>query len=239
MSMYRSKMGRMGLVLLVCAAIGLAGTSKAEAAFVAAVCNDAACDGVGDVIVADGTGGDVDFLFGGAAAGIIVTGGTVGGYTFALQTSQTKPAFGSAAAPKINLAYNLNGSGDIWLYAGDTGYTGQGTVTLTVNSTTSDQTTTGYALGGDDNGTGANGLNLSPVLITIGPTAGVFSTTAVDGPVGAAPYALAAGVKVSRTGTGASSGDATVTVPEPFSMALFGMGLFGAGLASRRRARKQ
>lgn len=240
-----NQMARTGSALLLAAVIGVASTTTAEAAFVAAICDDAACNGVGDVIVSDGGAGDLDALFGGATAGIIVAGGSVGGYTFSLNTSQTKPVFGSAAQPAINLAYQLTGVGDIWLYAGDTGFTGVGHVSLLVNSTTPPlgstlpgQITTAYAMGADENvPVSTNGLNLSPVLITIGPIANAFSAAATGGLVGVGvnPYSLAVGVNVSRTATGTSSGDATVSVPEPASVALLGLGLLGAGAAVRRR----
>lgn len=203
---------------------------RAEAAFIVAICNDAGCAGGGDILVADGGVGDSAGL-----SGIILAAGTVGGYGFALNTSQTKPAFGSAANPSINLTYSLNGNGNIWLYAGDTDFTGQGNATLTVNSTTASQTTTAWGMGGDDNLVDGNGLNLSPAFITIGPTAGVFNVTLTDGPVGAAPYALAVGIEVNRVTQGTSAGDATLTVPEPATMGLFGLALFGLGGIARRR----
>ena len=235
----RRIVAKVGGVLVLACALAVVNVATAEAAFVAAICNDAACDGVGDIIVTDNGVGDFDFIVGPPlTSGVIVTGGAVGGFEITLNSSQTKPVFGSEDSPAINLAYQANntigGLADVWLYAGDTDFQGQGNVTLSVNSSTTGQTTTGLALGGDSNAVGAHGLNLDPTIIST-TTAGIFTTTITNGPVSIGPYALTAGVRITRLGTGLSSGDVTVTVPEPASLTLFGLGLLGLGGVARRR----
>jgi hypothetical protein len=237
MKVSKSMIARVGGVLLLAsAAVLFGGTQKAEAAFIAAICDDAACDGVGDIIVTDNGAGDA--LAG--TAGVILASGSVDGMEVAINAAQTKPIFGSAAEPKINLSYSLNNligpAANVWLYAGDTSFTGAGTVHLAVNSTTTGQDTVGMALGGDNNAVGANGLNLTPLLATASAS-GVFSTV-INGPVVptiSAPYALTAGVSVLNAALGAHTGDITITVPEPATMSLFGLGLFSAAMAARRR----
>jgi hypothetical protein len=238
MKVSKNMMARVGGVLLLAsAAVLFGGTQKAEAAFIAAICDDAACTGGGDIIVTDGGAGD------GLAGqpGIIVASGAVDGMEITLNVAQTKPIFGSAAQPKINLSYSLNNlvgpAANVWLYAGDTDFTGSGKVTLAVNSTTTGQDTVGMALGGDNNTVGANGLNLTPLLATASAN-GVFSdvvSSAVTVPTVSNPYALTAGVSVLNASVGAHTGDITITVPEPATMSLFGLGLFSAAMAARRR----
>jgi hypothetical protein len=247
MTKYSTTLARMGGILLLAGAAVVGSTSQAEAAFVAAICNDAACTGGGDIIVTDNALGDADFLFGPAlTSGFIVAGGSVDGFEVTLNAAQTKPIFGSAEQPMINLSYSLNNltgglAGPIYLYAGDTDFTGEGIVRLAVNSTSPGQDTVGEALGGDNNTVGAAGLNLNPLLASASAN-GVFSTV-ISGPfvpTASNPYALTAGVVVSNATLGAHTGDITVSVvPEPATMALFGLGLFGAGIAARRRKQAQ
>ncbi len=232
MNRYRSIVARAGLVLAVAVGLALGTAAKADAAFIAYICNDVSCLGGDDVIVTDGGAGD---LAPGVAGNITFTG-ALGGFAFILNASQSKPALGSAASPVINIDYSGTslGAASAYLYASDTDFTGVGMATVHSNASVPDPniTTTSYLYGGNSN----LNLDLSNLLVTIGPVAADFDLNGIGGPVGAVtPYSLTAGVLVSRASAGGVSGDVTALVPEPASMALFGIGLVGAGFAGRKR----
>jgi len=219
-----------GVLLLASAAVLFGGTqNKAEAAFIAYICNDAACAGGGDVIVTDESGSDTA-----AGAGVVAASGSVAGYEFAINISQSKPVVGSAASPALNLTYNatniVGGSATIWFYASDTDFVGITPLNEVFNASAG--TTVSTAIyGGSSN---AN-LDLTNLLASAGPvappTGDVFLTTPVVG-LGANPYSLTVGVSTSSPNV--ASGDLKL-VPEPATMSLFGLGLFSAAMAARRR----
>jgi hypothetical protein len=66
----------------------------------------------------------------------------------------------------------------------------------------------------------------------LGPT---WGATFSGGPAGDSQYSLTQRVTITHNTAGFSSFDADLTVPEPASLALFGLGMLGAGIASRRR----
>ena len=76
-----------------------------------------------------------------AGAGAINFTGAAFGYTFLVNTSQSKPMVGSAAAPQLDLNFTAtsNGTaGNVFLYASDTGFTlASGSALLTLGGTNS------------------------------------------------------------------------------------------------------
>jgi hypothetical protein len=109
------------LVALV-GALALLPTATAEAAFIAAICDDAACIGGGDKFVTDG-----DLVNDGASgvAGLITFSHVTGGLQVAVNTSQSKPLLDE---PEMDVTYQVTniggGGGSVWLYATDDGFNG-------------------------------------------------------------------------------------------------------------------
>jgi hypothetical protein len=215
------------LVALVGAMTALT-TTKADASFVAYICDAQACTGVQGtnwVLVDDNGAGD-----NAGAAGVIsmVTGATIGGMTTTVNTSSTKPAI---PQPQLDITFTAVGVGDVWLYATDTDYTSVSSLFGSLDGNFSGSgTIQGFLYGGDTNqqGTLSNGVstpstNSSPFHLTLTHPAATTS-----------PYSLTAAVHIVRTSAGTTTGDFLI-VPEPATMSLFGLGLAGVAALRRRR----
>jgi len=218
--------GILALALLFAAASG----PKAEAAFIAYICNDADCTGGGEVIVTDNAAGDNSP----AVGSINLSGAVVNGVTVILHGAVTKPILGSATAPSMDLTYQLSGAGTgpVWLYMSDTDFTGHTGLTVNFNDSIGGAAT-GRVWGGNSN----TDLDLSTPIIAALSGTGAFSvsgnTSVVGSPVN--PYSLTLGVMVNNA-PGFTSGDISFTaVPEPTSLVLLGLGLFGGAGAARRK----
>lgn len=214
---------------------------RADAALVAYVADDAAVSGGNDTVVTDQ--GPGDNFPGSAVAGQVNAGAlNVSGFAIVTNVAQSKPLLGSAAAPSVSLTFsatsNDNLSHTVYLFLSDTGFTGAGTLQLTLGGAQppagGGNTVVGRAWGGNSNGN----LVLTNLLAqTAGSGATPFALSA-GGPLAptANPYGLTVGVAITRTGPGTTSGELSATlVPEPSGLIAAAA---GCGLLGRRRPRR-
>lgn len=214
-------------------------SSPAQAAFFATICDDLACSGGNDITVQDNSAGDTI----GALGGISFSTSAFG-YSLLVNTSQSKPMVGSAAAPQLDLTFTATtsgaGGGNVFLYTSDTDFVSSGSFLLALGGTNSggSGTVTGRAWGGTSNTalqfSGANLLGSS------GAQSGVAYSSSVGGSFSSAvnPYSLTIGAAINRTTAGTSTGDLNfqvTAIPEPETYALMLAGLAMLGTVAKRR----
>jgi hypothetical protein len=237
-----NKTARHALSAAAVLACAMGVSAPAHAQFFATICNDIQCTGGDDISFQDNAAGDTV-----AATGAISFSTAAFGYSFLVNTSQSKPMLGSAAEPQLDLSFAVTSTGtagNVFIYTSDTGFTrASGSALLTLGGTNSGAsgTVTGRAWGGTSNtALQFSGANLIGSLAGLtGPTFAGSATSAFASVV--SPYSLTIGMQITRASAGTSSGNLNLQVsaiPEPSTWASIFMGAALVGFVSRRRRRR-
>jgi hypothetical protein len=237
-----NKTARHALSAAAVLACAMGVSAPAHAQFFATICNDIQCTGGDDISFQDNAAGDTV-----AATGAISFSTAAFGYSFLVNTSQSKPMLGSAAEPQLDLSFAVTSTGtagNVFIYTSDTGFTrASGSALLTLGGTNSGAsgTVTGRAWGGTSNtALQFSGANLIGSLAGLtGPTFAGSATSAFASIV--SPYSLTIGMQITRASAGTSSGNLNLQVsaiPEPSTWASIFMGAALVGFVSRRRRRR-
>ncbi len=187
--------------------------------------------GATTIIVPDNGAGDTN-----PATGAVVWSGTINGWTVTFAGGTTKPVIGSVTTPNLDIstfAVLSSGSGTLQVLFSDTGFgpTTGAADSLITGSIQGSQTVVFTTYGGNSNTI----FDTSNLLTSTGTLSGNFPTQFASGVLGAktGPYSLTE--ELTLTGSGNSSLDARLTVPDGGStVGLLGLALVGLGIVHFR-----
>ena len=198
--------------------------------------SDFSSAGTGSILI-DDAGPDLinGFAFSLGVDGSVAMLGALGDWSWNVITGTSSPLIGDEYVDKLDLL-SLNTSG------------GSGTLYIRLTDTDFDKLLASYTtwFGGATEGTVSfqsyadasnEAFGKGILLADSGDiSAGAFSGADSGGLVMSDPYSLSIYAAITHTGAGdASSFNYFVKVPEPGTLALFGIGLLGMGLATRKR----
>jgi hypothetical protein len=197
---------------------------------------------VPDCVIAICAGGDIN-----PVAGIINFSGAVGVFNLNIETAQSKPflpASSASASMNLSSANFSTGAGTLKIEITDTGFPAanegifKGSVAngSTTGSVSFSQFKDPANNGNEEFGTGGTSLLFGP----FGPGPVAFSASGSTPHPAIGPYSMTLVALITHTGIGASGFDFDIqNIPEPASLALFGIGLIALALLNSRRRRSR
>ena len=185
-------------------------------------------DGGATTLCADGDACDVN-----AGVGVVTFVTAAGPVTVNVTTGLSQPTLTGDPLIDLNFVVNITGDHELIIGFSDTDFSAGGTFTSTFGGTLNGTGSTISAEGFYDAG---NALFADTTSMgSIGPFGpGAFSGSLADGNAPAGSYSVTQYITIDTGANGGTaSGDFAISVPEPTTLALIGLGLFAFGMRRR------
>jgi PEP-CTERM motif len=162
-------------------------------------------------------------------SGLLIYAGQLDSWLFSFDVGETKPFVGSATIPDMHLTAAGTGVGTLTISFFDDGFIGNGSTALTSGLSTNVDPHSGGSISLQTQTTQGGLASLGP----FGP--GALSGSETDTQTINGSYGIEMIATITHPYFGASSFDASVTVPEPATCTLLGAGLLGMLIVLRRK----